>query len=534
MASQIRRLLINTRERITSTDLNDAHALQHRALIEALGWVAGESGMGVLGGLEISSAGGLSVSVAAGLALQSGVAPTTYDSAIQWLELATAQVVDLSSYVDATNPRWVCVEIAAADAVELSTSRDVWQPASGTFVSASVDKVRGSDPVITVTAGAAAAVPIFPAGVAGRVPLGYAYLPAAAASITNSEIVGCRPVARPLSSLTGTSSLVHARGGGVSVPADGLSIRFSQCYGQFGAYNVPFSIGTTSATTMTLAAGGMDGAAFPGSDDVLYFYATSPPYPAGYDTSLVFREFVPGTPGAFTAAMFPNLVPTAGRIRNCIVVASTSEPTVDSVSGFAQGGGSFSVTSAPWGSGSVSAGLRTNSVYLGAAFFDFSASGLVNQSVRGDAVTPRVVDSASHANPRTRLHNATTWIANGSDINVWNSSLSDAGGTADNVHLPITAAEVEVSIVAATATATSFIVFLGDQSHPYGPGVSQSHEITWSGTTTAGSATFDLVVYPNATGEVDFISGVVTAATTDLGELWVHTRSYRDVILAQR
>lgn len=433
MSSDIRRIVWNTRERALSTDLNDASALQHRALIEGL--AAGEYGdtqqLGVMRGLTVSVPGGsLSVSVAAGLAMRLGSAPTTYDSAIEWVELRSAQSVDLSSYVDGANPRWVCIEIANTDAVETSSSRDVWNPATGTFSSSSLDKVRGSAPAITVTAGTAAATPQLPAGVAGRIPLAYVYIPAGAATLTAGDVVHCRPIMKAGGHRdTFRSSVRSVEGGGVSVASLGTTVALRQCTGVFDLHHVPFGVGVGSGSTTSLAvpAGGYDGGSVPATDAPVYFYAIPAPYPAGYDASLAPREF---RPEASAATRFPALV--TADLSGCLVVASTTAPNTGTLQG-APTAGNFSITAAPWGGSAVVA--RSRGVYLGAASWDLGTLQFQVQTDRGGG---RVLLTGEK--PSLDLRPGGTLLVAPLAVNLWGVAGTDAA------LLPATAHEVEANM----------------------------------------------------------------------------------------
>lgn len=385
MSSHIRRLQANTRERILSTDWNNATALHHRALIEAGAAVLqGDANLfGVVKGLTVSASGvDLDVTVATGLAIRSGTAATTYDSAAQWIELRTAEAVDLTALVDPANPRWAVIEIAEASAVETSEARDIFDPVTGTFSSSSVTKVTGSSPTITARAGTAAATPVFPAGAAGVIPLAYVYLGAAAVAITATDIVMCRPMLRSENAETFAGAGGRpVWGGGVSVAAAGTDIVLRSAGGRFLNHRMNWAIAPADGTAaFTVTAPGYDGAAAPVADDVVYFYACPAPYPNGYDTNLAPREHRPGT-SALTR--YQGLV--AADVHNAVIVASVVEPQVDTPLGNPTAG-NFTVTCAPFAAAATID--RTTSTYLGATYWDFSATDLLPQDVMSDVVTP--------------------------------------------------------------------------------------------------------------------------------------------------
>lgn len=508
MASHIRRLIWNTRERLLSTDLNDAQALQHRAMTEAL--AASQHGdqqqLGVLRGLTVSIPGGsLSVNVAAGLALRLATAGTPYDSPLQWIELATSTAVDLASFVDPANPRWVCIEITGAEAGIVQSLRDIFLPSNGTFAAVTVDKVRGSAPTLHVTAGTAAATPQFPAGTAGRIPLAYVYLPAAAGTLTAGDIVHCRPILKGGGHLdTFRGGVRDVQGGGVEVTAAGTTVVLEECTGTFPLHHVPFGI--AGGTTLAIPTAGWDGAATPGASAPAYLYAVPAPFPAGFDSTLAPREF---RPEASAATRFPALV-SAG-FSGCIVIASTQAPNTATVSGAPSGGGNFSITAAPWGALAIAV-PHSLAVYLGAIAWRFASS---NFAVRG-----RVGDWFILQTPGVQLHDGSVFsLTVGDAIDLW----ADA--------YPVTAREVQCHLVVQPGTTTAGRIAFADA----GPNVTGtgSHAATWAGDMVSPSS-FEFAALPNETGEITFSAGLVLPTTTDLGGATLYSTGYRDLILRRR
>jgi hypothetical protein len=110
------------------------------------------------------------------------------------------------------------------------------------------------------------------------------------------------------------------------------------------------------------------------ADDVMYYYACPPPYPAGYDASLAPREF---RPGATALTRFQGMV--CADLYNAVIVASTEPPQVDSPLG-SPAAGSFVMTCAPFQAGATID--RATAVYLGATQWDFSATSMLPQAVR--------------------------------------------------------------------------------------------------------------------------------------------------------
>ena len=382
MSSFIRRIIWNTRERLTSTDLQDVQTLQHRALLEATVLLASGGGTrrhGVVSGLQVTVlGGGMDVSVSAGLATIAAIAPTADDSASQWVELESAQTVTVGA-ADPVNPRWDVIEIEAADAVELSSLRDIFNPALGTFTPATVEKRRRSTPTLYVTAGTPAAVPTFPSGSAGRLPLGYVYVPAVAVALDlNSEVL-CRPMLSRLDSLRNDTA-VQVRGGGVSADGTTATVELHGAQGTFddgtpweiddGTVLTPNTVGATAAYPNAAA------------DTLYHAYAVKARYPAGYDADLATREFLPGA--AARTALGGGV---ADGVRGCFVIVQetgvTTIPDADTAPGH------------PASSLNLSASMSglpgqftpiTDAIYLGSYLHDQSASLVFEQETHGDEV----------------------------------------------------------------------------------------------------------------------------------------------------
>jgi hypothetical protein len=305
---------------------------------------------GVLGreGFVVTAAGGKVVSVGAGIALKVATAPTIYDSDVEWLELTASSNVDLTSLQDGANPRWVVIEIAANDGVQLSEARDVFDNTLGTFTPVTVEKIRGSAPTITATAGTAAASPVMPGGAAGRIPLAYVYLPASPGSVASTDITLCRPI------LSEPSPKFVATGGGVDVPAVATNIQLRQ----FQAYlqDSAALMSIDGNPVIDLAASGnpnIDSGVTlpPASDGIFYVYAAAPPYPTGYDADLAQREMVPK---GFR-------IPSANlSIENAIVFVTDSAPSVGNAKGVMLAS-TVTLYDGTWGTAIVQA----NTVYLG-------------------------------------------------------------------------------------------------------------------------------------------------------------------------
>lgn len=390
--SHIRRLVWNSRERLITDDFNNATILQNRALIEAalaLG-VGDGSHSGVLRGLEVSVAGGsMNVVVGAGLAMILSTPATSYDSAYQWIEQLEAETVDLTAHVSGANPRWVLIAIEAASATEVSESRDIFNPALGTFASATVAKVVGSAPTLTVVAGTAAAAPVMPAPTSTQLPLGYVYIEQSAVSLTAGDHVGCRPLLR-----LGRADF-HADGGGFVVPGDSFEIEPLDFYAELGDGGPP--IGWTFVPTIDLDDTGdtnyfvdSDGIPITGTGDAITLFACRPPYAAGGPASMAPREMVPGTNAV---ARIPSLCDDA--LQNCLLIATTTaQPGSSVLRGNSIDG--QELNDGTWGGEIPTLG----SVYVGSVSKMDGFDELIGQIYAGGGEVRFTVDCAAVGTPR--------------------------------------------------------------------------------------------------------------------------------------
>ena len=415
MTSDIRRLIINTRERFLSDDWNTATDLIARQNINSIVAVATPdfSGpsvdfYGVLSGLLVTATGTtLTVQIEQGSAvLYDPAAAGLYDSEYRWIEVGSPIAVDLSSFVSPGLPRWVCIEITPGDEVESSSLRDIFNPLTNTFVPQTVPKIRRSAPVATVTAGAPSATPVLPLGTPGRIPLAYVYIPGGALAIPTGNLIYCRPVFSPRLG----DSAPNRIGGGIDVPApnggDVLTPRPVRVGFGFTAFEV--AIATLSAPIDLAAAGSpifAFGEAYPPTGPnalPVYLYAMTAPYPAGYDTNLAPREFLPSNP-LVAETLIPSY--TAG-MGNGIVVASYTPPfpldgpiptNIALVSG---------AINDPFWNGGPGAGAPTQIrvAYIGAATYWFGTiNGLLGQHTL-DGHTVRFPDDPPMSGFDTRIN----------------------------------------------------------------------------------------------------------------------------------
>lgn len=503
--SKPRHLIHNLQEAVESDDINNRQSLHHAALL-ALGAAVlqGDSAVyGVVQGLTVSCNGAdLNVTVATGLGLRGGVAASSYDSAVAWIEQATASTFSIAAHVAPANPRWVVIEIAEDMEAEAQEARQIFNTVTKRFDATNVDKVIRPAPVITSRAGTAAANPIFPAGIAGVIPLAYVYLGAGATAINATDIVMCRPMLRGDAGQD-VASVRDVWGGGVSVAAAGLALSLRNAGGRMPNARARWGLGAAAGTNaFTLTAQGMDGAALPVADDVVYFYAAPAPYPSGYDSNLAVREFRPGT-NALTR--FQGMV-CAG-LYNAVVVGSTVEPQIDAPTG-APTAGSFTMTCAPFAAGATID--RTTAVYLGAASWDVSAGDLLVQTVIGDIVTP---------SDETTTGNIVTGGA--AAYNIWG-----VGGTL--TLFPVTARHVHTQVSLSdndTSDTTGVAVSITD-----GTGVTWRWAGSQANVIGSWSSSYFAILSPDNTGTVTVAT--VTGAAFD--DVRLRGAAYKDAILANR
>lgn len=306
MTSDVRRIRFATRERLLSTDLNDATDLLIRTILSSITALStpDEFGLvqdnyGVISGLLVSATGlNKRVRIEEGLAIKFDPSNAgQYDSQYRLIEVNEAGIdVDLTSYIDPAQPRWVCVEIAPGSTIETASLRDIFNPTVGTFVPQTVEKVRTSLPIATVVAGTPSAYPSFPAGTPGKIPLAYVHLPAAAATVDPRRIIRCRPI---FNNRFGDSSSNILGGGmeaysGSSQVSTATAATFKPGFCAFPLAIDLKSVGTFVDIAAASAPNFVTGATYPPvSRTPIYVYLISAPYPAGYDTNLAVREFKP-------------------------------------------------------------------------------------------------------------------------------------------------------------------------------------------------------------------------------------------------
>lgn len=527
MATDAYRKFLNTRQRITSTFFNRMTSLAARNLQEAMRQMLGGdlSRGGVIGGLTCSINGGtMTVTVVAGLALMVDATMVHPDSQYRWCELPLATSVNIPA-ADPANPRWDVIEIAPGNVTIGPTLVDIWNPATGTFAAASRDDEFQPSPTLSVRSGTAAASPLFPAGIAGRIPLAYVYVPAAAASLTANDLVHCRPLIKAPGSLdVARASKRAVQGGGVQVASDGTTLALRGCTGYLTSSHAPFGVGVVGSTTsLAMIASSFSGGSLPGADAVTYLYAVRPPYPTGYDATLAPREF---RPEANAATRFPSLV--TPQLSGCVVVASTTHtPTSGTEEGQPSAGGNFSIQAAPWGSGGSPALVAPeDSIYLGAAFYAQGAAVFRAQTERGGTVYP------TGSKPAIAIDTGASFIATPVTVSGRGIIATDA------FVFPITAFDVKANVrVRGLATLTAVTYEFRDElrnNTPSGNVIREETSRFNSGTFGDSETNVPYDIMLDANGQFIIQAASALPGAGDMTELSLTFLAYRDAVLIRR
>lgn len=401
MSSDQSKIQYNTRERLTSGDLNGNIAYGNAALQDAMSAIAGPDIVqsGVLTGFQVNAdSGDRSVTINAGLGLMEDSTAAPPDSTHRWMQLFAGVTLPVAAATG--DPRWDVIEVAPGTVVESTDVRDEWDPSlppSGGFSPQVFDKVIESAPVLTIRVGAdnSPNPPNFPAGIPGVMPLAYIFVSATGViSDGRDGIVMCRPILRAPGSadafltpyITGTTGPLNpnglgtAVGGGINVDTTSQSaFAFAVCQGRFRGHSFGFSVGWQSGMTAADVEG-WDGGVLPVSDRAVYAYAVQPPYPLGYGTVFAPRELQMG------ADVETHFKTTSRDRRNCVTVLSSSEPVLSSgVQGSSTGTGS--IADWPFRDGVILPdSQRSEWIYLGAVDFDESQPAFMSQNLTGATI----------------------------------------------------------------------------------------------------------------------------------------------------
>lgn len=361
----------NTRERATSSDLNRATKLLHRALAEGMAHLVSgatkRSGCFPDSFIATPQVGTMKTAIGPGLALWVDAAQVYPESTAVWVESRELREVTH----DPADPqaRYDVIEMRPGQAVSSTQPRDVFDPVTGAFTVQNLTKEVKCYPEFRIVKGTPAVTPSIPGGSSGWMPLAYVLVPAAVVTLDPQDVVYCRPILA-----AGSPSVSYAfpaqdagptnvKGGGLNAPGGGtVATLAAPLTGSFYDRQHKFNIAQTASFNLSPLT--HDGGGLPGVPSTVYLYAVPPPYPSGYDASLAGREIwspkqIYGTSGGFQN-------PT--RQSGCIVISSTTKiPNSYDPAGASAGVASINH---PFFSALASAIDMTNAVYIGSVFYD--------------------------------------------------------------------------------------------------------------------------------------------------------------------
>lgn len=384
--TNIDRLKFNTRERLISSDLNLDTQLVHRALQEALTYIASgtvrESGIFGDGFLVTPMVGTMKSAISPGLGLMTDTTQVYPESKSVWLE--SVEVREVTHDAGGAQPRYDVVEIQPGSAVLINVPRDQFDPLTGTFSAVAVDKQLKSYPTFQVRKGTEALVPSIPAGTANWMPLAYVYVPAGAVALDPQDVVYCRPLLNPKAGFKGGwTTPTHdaypseVKGGGLTAAgATTVATLATAVSGRFRNHNYRFNVAALASFTLSPLT--HDGGVLPAAGTNLYFYAAPPPYPSGYDASLAPREIWSPKQIYSNQGGFEN--PT--RQSGCIIVTSATKVPVSTHPSGAPSGAAMSINH-PFFSAGASSIDMSNVAYVGSVYYDQPTAQYVAQRAFG-------------------------------------------------------------------------------------------------------------------------------------------------------
>ena len=189
-------VLYNTLERALSTDLTRGGRLAGTALLDTLIGLSGGVGTTAppnptLRGLGLRLGAGLNVILEVGSFLRYDTGSIPTDGSAYRLGVLRAEATLLMT-ADPALPRVARISIAEVSQDTDSTNRDIFDPATQTFVSTPVPKTRRASSAVTITLGTPATNPLPPATPAGQVVLWDVYIAAAAVGLNASHLMDAR------------------------------------------------------------------------------------------------------------------------------------------------------------------------------------------------------------------------------------------------------------------------------------------------------------------------------------------------------
>lgn len=391
MADNLSKIVYNSRERLTSTDLNAQIGFENRAIIESAVATGSDGGFvgGVINGfVPVASSATNTIAVGKGLGFIRDSSRLYPESQFEWIEIVDAVTVTIPSSTGFD--RWDVIEVQPAFIVESTRVVDIFNPGTGLFEPMSENKEIKSEAIVIIRSGAdnSPNPPNFPGGVQSGIPIAYLFVNADGTILGDGQrgLVMCRPMLAngemtpgPTGVQTGVSpetgqDRTWIQGGGINVAfggAFGGDPRINGCMGKFWESKKPFRIphSTRLDATDTIV---WDGNAISVAERNLYLYAVPPPYPVGYP-SIASREF---TVGDVAASKFKQ-TGSGLTMDGCIALISEKQPggNVSPLDIRLQGAPSQDMTIYDWPfrNGTVGADVEfEDAVYLGAVDFDSS------------------------------------------------------------------------------------------------------------------------------------------------------------------
>jgi len=510
----------NTRERATSSDLNRATKLLHRALAEAVSYLASgatkKSGCFGDSFIATPAAGTMKTVIGPGLALWSDSTQVYPESSAVWIE--SREIREVTHDVGDPQARYDVIEMRPGQLVSSTQPRDVFDPVTGAFTVQNLTKEVKSYPEFRIVKGTPSATPSIPAGSSGWMPIAYVLVASGAVTLDPQGVVYCRPIlaaqdpAGAWATPAPTRHATRVKGGGVIAAGGSLAASVANdMTGRFPGYYVDFRLNTTATlrvTTMT-----WDGGGLPGADGVVYFYVIPPPYPAGYEAHLAGREI--WTPD--TTMIYTNnggfYTPT--RQEGCIIVASSTAPAnLTNPAGYATGNATFNNL---FFSAAASNSDREKWVYIGAASFEAAGTQLVTQRHIGRwTATQRKTKKSFFAD-----------LPIGAPIqySLWSEAAGDPV-----VRWPVTAREIEMQVRAAVNAAGNLFLSLYDDvgNDAVNEGMLINVFANNAGVQLNVGGTYN--VLPDSSGRVT----IKTASATGAASAVLIGKAYKDTILDLR
>lgn len=523
---------INTRERAISNDWNRQVELGNRGIVEALSAAvssgARESGViGETGFLCSPQPGTMKTAIGPGLALFYDSTKVFPQSQMVWVE--SREIREVTHEAADGLARWDVIEMQPGSMTSSTQPRDQFDPLTGTFSVVNMVKEVKSYPAFQIRKGAPSATPGAPAGVPGWIPLAYVQVPGGAVAVDPTKIVYCRPLLgdRGIGREGWTTSTLNGafasnvKGGGVDFPGGGITngTIHSTLQGRFGAtaagmFHHNFRISNTVAVKITAMT--YDGGGLPAADQVVYFYAIPAPYPTGYDSSMAGRElWTPDTANLYgTSGGFYD----SGLQNDCIIIASTKEPSVVHPSGASTGIGEFDHEF--FNVAGAAESFASSWVYIGAAFYDQATGAVIAQNTRQAWVSP--------ARKTGKGFDADLPIAAPITYNMWTKFV---GGL--SMQLPVTATRMCMQCTAQLGADDSIHVEMEDnwtgQNGPHSDGSPIFDLRNNNAVQKVVKYTFEAMVSDTGTVKIEEAEGTGVVATCTLT-----ARAYEDAVLAQR